>query len=123
MRETSCECIVEKLRTTARARKSGLSCPDAVLEAYRSERGGKFPAAVELAGELPGLLGEPMLCDVSAVTFAIIVGLARYSVLQPGNAAGKIGDFFGRRGGAFRAVARGKPRPCIVRFRGVLPSG
>ena len=65
MRENSCECIVEKLRAAAKAREAGLNCPEALLEAYREE----------LAVGLPKLLGEPTLCDVFAVTFAIIVRL------------------------------------------------
>ncbi len=73
MRENSCECIVEKLRAAAKAREAGLNCPEALLEAYREALGEKFPSTVELAGELPKLLAEPTLCDVFAVTFAIIV--------------------------------------------------
>lgn len=65
MRENSCECIVEKLWAAAKAREAGLNCPEALLEAYREE----------LAVGLPKLLGEPTLCDVFAVTFAIIVRL------------------------------------------------
>lgn len=75
MRENSCERIVEKLRAAARARAGGKDCPDALWEAYREELGENYPAAVELAGRLPELLGEPDLCDVFAVTFAVIVQL------------------------------------------------
>lgn len=75
MRENGCERIVEKLRATALARANGNDCPDSLMEAYREELGEKYPAAVELAGKLPKFLGEPDLCDVFAVTFAIIVQL------------------------------------------------
>ena len=75
MRESGCEGIVEKLRAAAVARANGKDCPDSLMEAYREELGEKYPAAVELAGKLPELLGEPDLCDVFAVTFAIIVQL------------------------------------------------
>ena len=75
MRENGCERIVEKLRAAALARAKGKDCPDSLMEAYREELGENYPAAVELAGKLPELLGEPDLCDVFAVTFAIIVQL------------------------------------------------
>lgn len=75
MRESGCEGIIEKLRAAAVARANGKDCPDSLMEAYREELGEKYPAAVELAGKLPELLGEPDLCDVFAVTFAIIVQL------------------------------------------------
>lgn len=75
MRENGCERIVEKLRAATVARANGKNCPDSLMEAYREELGENYPAAVELAGKLPELLGEPGLCDVFAVTFAIIVQL------------------------------------------------
>lgn len=75
MRENGCERIVEKLRAAALARANGKNCPDSLLEAYREELGEKYPAAIELAGKLPELLEAPNLCDVFAVTFAIIVQL------------------------------------------------
>lgn len=75
MCENGCERIVEKLRAAALARANGNDCPDSLMEAYREELRKKYPAAVELAGKLPELLGEPDLCDVFAVTSAIIVQL------------------------------------------------
>lgn len=75
MRENRCERIVEKLRAASQAREKGESCPNALMESYREELGENYSAAVELAGKLPGLLAEPDLCDVFAVTFAIIVQL------------------------------------------------
>lgn len=75
MRENSCECIVEKLRSAAKAREAGLNCPEALLEAYREELGENFAGTEELAARMPEILGEPELCDVFAATFAIIVRL------------------------------------------------
>lgn len=75
MNKCSCEYTVEKLRIAGRARDSGMSCPQALLEAYREELGEDYRSAVELAGRLPELLGEPELCDVFAAAFAIIAGL------------------------------------------------
>lgn len=75
MRENGCERIVEKLRAAALARENGKNCPDALMETYRGELGEDYPAAAELARKLPELLGEPDLCDVFAVTFAIIIQL------------------------------------------------
>lgn len=67
--------IVDKLKAAAQARGSGLNCPKALLEAYQDELGDKISAVEELAARLPGILGEPHLCDVFAVTVAIIVHL------------------------------------------------
>lgn len=71
----SCGYTVAKLQAAAQAREAGLSCPQALLEAYREELGEKLPAVEALAGRLPELLDEPELCDVFAVTFAIIAQL------------------------------------------------
>lgn len=70
-----CEDTVTKLRAASRAREQGLSCPQALLEAYREELREKLPIAQKLAEQLPELLNEPELCDVFAVTFAIIAQL------------------------------------------------
>ena len=75
MRENSCECIVEKLRAAAKARKAGLNCPEALLEVYREELGDKFEQTEKLAVRMPDFLREPSMCDVFAATFAIIVQL------------------------------------------------
>lgn len=75
MRENEGERIVEKLQAAARARENGFNCPEALLEAYREELGENYPQTVELAEMLPAVLGESELCDVFAVTFAIIVQL------------------------------------------------
>ena len=74
MRENCCERIVSKLQAATQARDTGLSCPKALLAAYEQELGDKFQATAELAQQMPVILAEP-LCDVFAVTFAIIVQL------------------------------------------------
>ena len=74
MRENCCERIVSKLQAATQARDTGLSCPKALLAAYEQELGDKFQATAELAKQMPMILAEP-LCDVFAVTFAIIVQL------------------------------------------------
>ena len=73
--KNSCENIVAKLQAAANARGQGMDCPRALLEAYREELGDKFEQAEELAAKMPEILSEPELCDVFAVTFAIIVQL------------------------------------------------
>lgn len=79
MRENGCERIVTKLQAVSRAREEGLSCPNALLAAYMEELGADCPAAVQLAEALPKMLGEPELCDVFAVTLAIIVQLTGFN--------------------------------------------
>lgn len=74
-RKRNGEAIVEKLQAATQAREQGMSCPQALLAAYRDDLGDKLPAAERLAEHMPELLGEPELCDVFAVTFAIIVQL------------------------------------------------
>lgn len=74
-KKSSCEDIVEKLQAAVRARGQGMSCPQALLAAYRDDLGDRLPAAERLAEQMPEILGEPELCDVFAVTFAIIVQL------------------------------------------------
>lgn len=74
-KKSSCEDIIVKLQAATRARDQGMSCPQALMAAYRDELGDKLPAAEKLAEQMPELLGEPELCDVFAVTFAIIVQL------------------------------------------------
>lgn len=74
-RKRNGEAIVEKLQAATQAREQGMSCPQALLAAYRDDLGDRLPAAERLAEQMPELLGEPELCDVFAVTFAIIVQL------------------------------------------------
>lgn len=74
-KKSSCEDIVIKLQAATQARDQGMSCPQALLAAYRDDLGDKLPAAEKLAEQMPELLGEPELCDVFAVAFAIIVQL------------------------------------------------
>lgn len=73
--QNSCENIVAKLQTASRARDNGLDCPRALLAAYREDLGDKFRQTEELAAKMPEILGEPELCDVFAITFAIIAQL------------------------------------------------
>lgn len=75
MCDSCCESITAKLRAADRARREGLSCPEALLAAYEDELGDKRAAAAGLAERLPDILGEPELCDVFAVTFSIIATL------------------------------------------------
>lgn len=74
-KKSSCEDIVIKLQAATQARDQGMSCPQALLAAYRDDLGDRLPAAEKLAEQMPELLGEPELCDVFAVAFAIIVQL------------------------------------------------
>lgn len=74
MYENNCKHTVSLLQAASKAREAGLSCADALLEAYRGELGDKYQAAVEMAGRLPDIMEEE-LCDVFAVTFAIITQL------------------------------------------------
>lgn len=74
-KKSSCEDIVIKLQAATQARDQGMSCPQALLAAYRDDLGDKLPAAEKLAEQMPELLGEPELCDVFAVAFSIIVQL------------------------------------------------
>lgn len=69
------ESIVAKLQAAAQAKEQELACPQALMAAYRTDLGNKLAAAEELAGRMPEILGEPELCDVFAVTFAILVQL------------------------------------------------
>ncbi len=66
------EDIVDKLQAATRFRGEGMSCPDALMAAYQDEMGDRLGSAKELAARIPEILGEPELCDVFAVTFAII---------------------------------------------------
>lgn len=66
------EDIVDKLQAATRFRGEGMSCPDALMAAYQEEMGDRLGSAKELAARIPEILGEPELCDVFAVTFAII---------------------------------------------------
>lgn len=75
IKKSGCEEIAAKLQATTQARDQGKSCPQALLAAYRDDLGDRLPAAEKLAEQMPELLGEPELCDVFAVTFAIIVQL------------------------------------------------
>lgn len=75
MREDRVERSVRFLQAATKARQAGLDCPDSLLEAYREELGERYPAAQALAEQMPALLDEPDLCDIFAVTFAIIATL------------------------------------------------
>lgn len=74
-KKSSCEEIVARLQSATQARDQGMSCSQALLAAYRDDLGDKLPAAERLAEQMPELLDEPELCDVFAVTFAVIVQL------------------------------------------------
>lgn len=67
--------ISKKLQAAAQARDEGMDCPQALMSAYQEELGGKLSAAEDLAARMSDILGEPELCDIFAVTFAIIVQL------------------------------------------------
>lgn len=73
-KKSGCEDIVARLRAAAQAREQGMTCPQALMAAYRDDLEDQL-AAEELAGRMPEILGEPELCDVFAVTFAIIAQL------------------------------------------------
>ena len=45
------------------------------MSAYQEELREKLPAAEKLAARMPEILNEPDLCDIFAVTFAIIAQL------------------------------------------------
>lgn len=66
---------VKFLGAVSQAKSMGMNCPDALLEAYREELGEQYPAVQALAEQMPALLNEPDLCDIFAVTFAIIATL------------------------------------------------
>lgn len=74
-KKSGCEDIVARLRAAAQAREQGMACPQALMAAYCEDLGDRLAAAEELAGRMPEILGEPELCDVFAVTFAIIAQL------------------------------------------------
>lgn len=76
MGKSNCEQTVAKLQAAAKARAAGLTCPQAILATYREDLGEKYHAAQELSERLPAILEEPGLCDVFAVTFAIIAQLS-----------------------------------------------
>ncbi len=73
--KSSCENIVAKLQAATQAREQGMDCPRALLAAYRDELGDKFEETQALAAKMPEILNEPDLCDVFAITFAIIAQL------------------------------------------------
>lgn len=73
-KKSGCEDIVARLRAAAQAREQGMTCPQALMAAYRDDLEDQL-AAEELAEQMPEILGEPELCDVFAVTFAIIAQL------------------------------------------------
>lgn len=73
--KSSCENIVSKLQAATQAREQGMDCPQALLAAYREDLGDKFAATEALAAQMPEIMGEPDLCDVFAITFAIIAQL------------------------------------------------
>lgn len=74
-KKSSCAEIAAKLQAATRAREQGMSCPQALMATYRDDLGDKLSAAEKLAEQMPEILEEPELCDVFAVTFAIIVQL------------------------------------------------
>lgn len=67
--------ISAKLQAATQARNQGMDCPQALMAAYQEELGEKLSAAEDLAAHMPEILGESELCDIFAVTFAIIVQL------------------------------------------------
>lgn len=73
--KSSCENIVAKLQAATQAREQGMDCPRALLATYCEELGDKYELTEKLAVQMPELLGEPDLCDVFAITFAIIAQL------------------------------------------------
>ena len=75
MREDRTLRSVRFLQAVSKAKRSGMTCPDALLEAYREELGEQYPAAITLAERMPEELNEPDLCEVFATAFAIIATL------------------------------------------------
>lgn len=113
----SCEDIVEKLQAATQARNLGMTCPQALMAVYRDELGDKFSAAKELAEQMPKIIGEPELCDVFAVTFAIIVQLtgAEDSYMETVN---RLRKEYGGSGcssnGAHTAICTQRMKDCVL---------
>lgn len=74
-RESNCGDTVAKLQAAVQAQTQGMTCPQTLLYAYREELGERLPTVEKLAKQMPEILKDSELCDVFAVTFAIIVEL------------------------------------------------
>lgn len=65
--------VTDVLRAASRFKALGMTCPDALLAAYGDEVDTQSARAA--ADSLPEELHEPTLCDLFAVTFAIVAEL------------------------------------------------